>query len=170
MASDSFTDPSILKGESYSHALARVNTAPDTSSEEFQPDNELAVYVDEEGTVNTLGTIYSYASRDPIECETTPEFNPENNFIRGLQKALSPGVPVGGVIAYSTGGLTNPAKQLPAGYAPCNGGIYRRADGSLWTVPAIASVGFGTIYIQRLPADAVYTGRQTPLFFSSLSS
>lgn len=177
-----FNSPSTLGGESFSHGLTRLGAEQfdsNDSDEDFVPSNDLALFIDEEGTVNVDGQIYSYEDVDPIDSEIVPKFNKENNFIKGLAAVL-PTVPVGGVIGYALGSpltsLDSLSKSIPAGYGPCNGSVYKSAEtGKLWLTPYIDTLSLNFIYIQKLPEGYEATGRRialiNPLFsLSSLSS
>lgn len=174
--SDLFNSDATLGGESFSHGLTRLGgerVNNNSSDEDFAPSNDLALFVDEEGKVNIDGKVYSYEDIDPIDSETVPKFGKENNFIKGLAAVL-PSVPVGGVIGYGSGiplaTSVRLSKSVPAGYAVCDGSVYKSPEtGKIWVTPLISlSLTGGFIYIQRLPEGYEPTGRS--LLFSSLSS
>lgn len=155
-----FSDPALLNGESYAYGLTRVNNT--SSTDEFTESTNLDLYIDEEGVANFLGKIFSYADRDPIDCEKVPRFSSGNNFIKGLAQALPPGVPVGAFFAYSFQALEE--REPPPGYAFCDGKRYELPDGKIWVTPTITPpLGQPGTYIQKLPPGAKPTDRFNPL-------
>lgn len=149
-----FSDPALLNGESYAYGLTRVGDTQD--SEEFTESTNLDLYIDEDGVANFLGRIFSYAERDPIDCETVPRFSSGNNFIKGVAQALPPGVPVGSFFGYVA---PFGEKDPPAGYGFCNGSFYELPDGNIWVTPTIPpAAGQANVFIQKLPPGAKFTG------------
>lgn len=151
----SFTDPALLRGESFAYALSRVGQFNDTG--DFVESVSLDLYIDEEGTVNLAGKLLSYAGSDPIDCTDVPTFSPDNNFVQGLSQVL-PGVPVGAILGYGTGLRRT---DLPPGYGFCDGSVYKLPDGSEWVTPyLITPPRRYSASIQKLPTGAVFTGKK----------
>lgn len=104
----------------------------------------LSVFVDDEGVVQFLNRLYSYAPADPIDCATIPTFSKDNNFIAGVESAITT-VPTYGIICYPTilpGTKNNPVKyptHTPPGYFPLIGRRVRGPEGESYTLPFAAS-------------------------------
>lgn len=134
-----FTDPAVLRGESFSHGLTRLG--PDENDE---PSSLLDLYVDEEGNASLSGRLLVYEGTDPLDCDKIPTFSPSNNLVAGLASALPPPVPDGAYFPYQANG-----DSAPPGYAYCDGSVYSLPNGDLWTTPDLP-----TPHIQKLPAGA----------------
>lgn len=154
-----FSDPVLINGESYAYGLSRVGDTAQT--DEFTESTSLDMYINEDGVANFLGKIFSYAGRDPIDCEKVPKFSSDNNFIRGVALALPPGVPVGAFFAYDFQASEN--REPPPGYVFCDGKRYELPSGKIWVTPTITPpLGQPGTYIQKLPPGAKLTDRSNP--------
>jgi hypothetical protein len=158
-----FTSSRNLKGQSFAHGLAPFDPLS-LDSDEFVETPRLSILIDEEGEVNVSGPVRLFAGTDPIDSDEIPTFSKGNKFVAGLEKVL-PGVPAGGIIAYTEGrGVlvagSGVGKGLPEGFARTDGKIYRLAGGGTWVAPIIPPGVLGTdvIWIVRLPAGAEATG------------
>ncbi len=144
-----------LSGRSFSYGLA----PPDYSSVdsgEFVESPSLSVLVDEDGDVNVSGSVKLFAGTDPIDSDKIPTFSKGNKFVAGLEKVL-PGVPAGGIIAYTGGNQALVAGgsvgSLPGGFVRADGKVYKLASGRTWFTPTLPP-GPGFVWIVRLPEGA----------------
>lgn len=103
----------------------------------------LSVFVDEDGAVQFLNNIYSYSTDpDPIEFSVPPTFSKDNNFIAGLNRALTT-VPKYGIILYpfikpnTKNDLVYYPDDLPSGFYPCIGKKMIGPDGETATPPLL---------------------------------
>lgn len=100
----------------------------------------LSVFVDEDGTVQFLNQLYSYSTTDPIDCGSIPTFSKDNNFIAGLNRALTT-VPKYGIILYpiikpnTKNDLVYYPDDIPSGFYPCIGRKMIGPDGETATPP-----------------------------------
>jgi hypothetical protein len=156
-----FTSSRNLKGQSFAHGLAPFDPLS-LDSDEFVETPSLSILIDEDGEVNVSGPMKLFAGTDPIDSDEIPTFSKGNKFVAGLERVL-PGVPVGGIIAYTGGGGVFVAGasvgNLPEGFVRADGKVYKLAGGRTWVAPIIPP-GPGFIWIVRLPAGAAGTGGQ----------
>jgi hypothetical protein len=158
MSSSLFTAPSILQGQSFSHALAPLDPEAERS-DEFIESRKLSLFADEQGTINVGETMLLYKRTDPIDGDVEHTYSPGNKFIAGLNKVITT-IPTGGVIAYASGSRTGAPGSPPSGYGRCNGAVYNLSGGGTWTAPIIPDGfgGSGIIWIVKLPPGAVDSG------------
>lgn len=104
----------------------------------------LSVLVDEDGVVQFLNKLYSYNTTDPIDCSTVPTFSRDNNFIAGINRAITT-VPTYGIICYPTirPGTKNDKVEYPThtppGYFPLIGKEVGGPNGESYTLPIATS-------------------------------
>jgi hypothetical protein len=152
-----FNDTNSLRGQSFAYGLAPFDPVS-TDSEEFVESDEVAVFVDGDGTANVAGQILLHKESDPIDAVSIPTFSAENNFIKGLAGVVG-AVPPGGVILYAGSALS-----LPEGWGLCDGTIYTLPNGGRFIAPRVTLPPGSTdlivsvIYIVKLPEGAVRGG------------
>jgi hypothetical protein len=154
-----FDDSNNLRGQSFAYGLAPFDRVA-TDSDEFVESDKVSVFVDEDGTVNVDETIMLYKEADPLDAIIEPNFSKDNQFIAGLNKAIT-AVPIGGIIlfpTYNPRSVASPSKRnwlaaifgpryqgstlyprdTPRGFVPCAGQVLRYADGSSYQVADLA--------------------------------
>lgn len=100
----------------------------------------LSVLVDDNGAVQFLNQLYSYSTTDPIDCASIPTFSKDNNFIAGVESAITT-VPTYGIICYPIilpGTRNDPVlypTHTPSGYFPLIGRRLRGPEGESYTLP-----------------------------------
>ena len=101
----------------------------------------LSVFVDEDGAVQFLNKIYSYSTDpDPIEFSVPPTFSKDNNFIAGLNRAITT-IPTYGIISYpiivpgTKNDLVRFPEHTPPGYFPLIGEEVRGPNGEEYRLP-----------------------------------
>ncbi len=153
-----FNNSQILRGQSFAHGLSPFDALA-IDSDVFVETPRLSVLIDEEGVTNISGRVLLHEEADPIDSVSVPSFSKGNNFVEGLARVL-PGVPVGGVIAYSSGAQFGVSGSLPEGFVRCDGKVYKKPGGGNWIAPVVAQglVVGQIVWIVRLPEGAVATG------------
>lgn len=154
-----FDDPGKLLNRNFGWGLASYS---DFTLEGEEPDDvdKLALFVDEEGVLNTEGQILLWKEKNPIDAPTPPIFSKNNQFVEGLKKVINP-FPTYGVLLFPTilpasrevvsqGGFFGPIysggvrtrfpRDTPEGFVPCAGQVLTYPGGSTVAVPNLTSV------------------------------
>lgn len=153
-----FDDPSKLLNRNFGWGLASY-TDTLLDGEEPSDSQKLALFVDEEGILNTEGQIFLWKEKDPIDSPTIPTFSKKNQYIEGLKKVINP-FPTYGILLFPTilpssrkviseGGFFGPTysagvntrfpRDTPEGFVPCAGQTLRYPDNSIIAVPNLGS-------------------------------
>jgi hypothetical protein len=153
-----FDDPDKLLNRNFGWGLASY-TDTLLDGEEPSDSQKLALFVDEEGVLNTEGQILLWKDKDPIDALTPPTFSKKNQFVEGLKKVINP-FPTYGVLlfptilpssrevisqggffgpVYSAGTATRFPRDTPEGFVPCAGQTLRYPGGVTIVVPNLAS-------------------------------
>lgn len=153
-----FDDPSKLLNRNFGWGLGSY-TEPPLEDGEPSDSQKLALFVDEEGVINTEGRVMLWKDKDPIDSPSMPTFSKNNQFVEGLKKVINP-FPTYGVLVFpitlpdsreviSTGGLLGPVygggapvkfpRDTPEGFVPCAGQSLRYPGGRVVVVPNMAS-------------------------------
>ncbi len=153
-----FDDPGKLLNRNFGWGLASY-TETLLDGEEPSDSQKLALFVDEDGVLNTEGQILLWKDKDPIDALTPPTFSKKNQFVEGLKKVINP-FPTYGVLLFPTilpssrevisqGGFFGPVygagtatrfpKDTPEGFVPCAGQILRYPGGGTIAVPNLVS-------------------------------
>lgn len=153
-----FDDPDKLLNRNFGWGLASY-TETLLDGEEPSDSQKLALFVDEDGVLNTEGQILLWKDKDPIDALTPPTFSKKNQFVEGLKKVINP-FPTYGVLLFPTilpssrevisqGGFFGPVygagtttrfpRDTPEGFVPCAGQTLRYPGGGIIAVPNLGS-------------------------------
>ena len=153
-----FDDPGKLLNRNFGWGLASYTDIL-LDGEEPSDSQKLALFVDEEGVLNTEGQILLWKEKDPIDAPTPPTFSKNNQYIEGLKKVINP-FPTYGVLlfpttipssreviseggffgpTYSAGTSTRFPRDTPEGFVPCAGQTLRYPGGGTIVVPNLIS-------------------------------
>jgi hypothetical protein len=181
-----FDDTERLSNRTFGWGLAPYSPRPEGWEDAESPPEDsslLALYVDEEGTINAGERIVLYKSDDPIDSDEVPTFSKTNNFVAGLRKAIVP-FPVYGILAfpiakpydrtetgrvigqpvYSPGGDMVFPRDTPEGFVPCAGQVLKYPGGKTVVLPNLARAtvtggagdGATTSVVYFAPAGTAY--------------
>lgn len=156
-----FDDPDKLLNRNFGWGLAAYNptTNLDEEGEGREDASQMALFVDEEGVINTEGRVMLWKEKDPIDAISIPTFSKKNQFVEGLKKVINP-FPMYGIAlipivkpdsreVLSTGGFfgnlytsgvnTRFPRDTPDGFVPCAGQLLRYPGGEEVVIPNLVS-------------------------------
>lgn len=154
-----FDDSEKLFNMSFPWGLGKY-TYRDPEALSPPPDlDSISVYVDDDGRVNADEQISLHKVADPLDGPVMHTYSSNNNFIAGLNRALTT-VPIGGLILFPTykPRLANPSPRrfwgagllpryqgrirypidTPPGFVPAVGQVLKYPDGGVWQVTEMA--------------------------------
>lgn len=154
-----FDDPDKLLNRNFGWGLAAYNPTTSLDEEGREDSSQMALFVDEDGVLNTEGRVMLWKEKDPIDAISLPTFSKKNLFVEGLKKVINP-FPTFGVLLFptiipdtkevlSSGGFFGPLygegkstkfpKDTPEGFVPCAGQLLSYPGGGTVAVPNLIS-------------------------------
>jgi hypothetical protein len=182
-----FDDPDKLLNRNFGWGLAAYDptTSLDGEGEGREDSPQMALFVDEDGVLNTEGRVMLWKETDPIDAPSLPTFSKDNQFVEGLKKVINP-FPTFGVLLfptiipdtrevlssrgffgpiYSGGKKTKFPNDTPDGFVPCAGQVlkYPKSSGvgdvvvpNLVSVTKAASDGGADVTTYYAPPGMAY--------------